>query len=394
VKILYYTNAFWPQIGGIETFSLRLIEGLESSSSEAEKMDLVVVTNTPGPERFAEDKILASIVRKPGPLRLWKLIGNADRVVLAGAAILPLAFSLIRRKKPIVTHHGYQTICPNGLLFHLPTRTDCPGHFEKRNYEECFRCGKKELPWMQSLKRIVLTHLRRWLTKQAWRNVMLSDHLSQRLHLPNAAVIRNGVPQSGPSLRPGFSTANGEEKMRFAYVGRLVIEKGAHVLVEAARILKDRGKDFRVLLVGDGPEREMLAAQVREANLEETVKLLGFRTGEELQAALSEPCVLVMPSVCQDVAPFAPLEQMMMGRAIIASDIGGLSEEVGDTGLKFRPGNAKELADRMEQALASPELLAELGRKASKRMHELYTAEKMIREYHELLSVEEGNTLN
>ncbi len=216
---------------------------------------------------------------------------------------------------------------------------------------------------------------------------MLSDHLSSRLHLPKSLIIRNGVPQAESLDR---SIANGERKMGFAYLGRLVVEKGVHVLIEAARILKGRGKEFRVLLIGDGPEKETLLAQVREANLDHIVAFLGFRTGEDLQEALSEPCVLVMPSVCQDVAPFAPLEQMMMGRTIIASDIGGLSEEVGGTGLKFRPGHAEELADRMEQAIATPELLAELGQKARERMLKLYTAEKMIGAYRYLLTAEQG----
>jgi glycosyltransferase involved in cell wall biosynthesis len=390
VKILYYTDAFWPQIGGIETFSLRLIEGLESSSSVAARMDVVVVTNTPGPEHFTEqNRISALIVRKPSPLQLWKLIGAADRVVSAGAAILPLAFSLARRKRLIVTHHGYQTICPNGLLFHLPSRTNCPGHFEKKDYSECVRCSREELSWAKTWKRLVLTSVRRLLTKRAWRNVMLSDHLSSRLHLPNSSIIRNGVSQVEPLDR---SIPSREKKMGFAYLGRLVVEKGAHVLIEAARILKNRGQEFRVLLIGDGPEKEPLLAQVREANLDATVEFLGFRTGEKLWIALSEPCVLVMPSVCQDVAPFAPLEQMMMGRTIIASDIGGLSEEVGDTGLKFRPGNAEELADRMEQAMATPELLTELGKRARQRTLELYTAEKMIGEYRKLLIAERRKT--
>ena len=390
MKILYYTDAFWPQIGGIETFSLRLIEGLESSSNAAEKLDVVVVTNTPGPEHFTDrNRISARIVRKPNALQLWKLIGTADRVVLAGAAILPLAFSLARGKRLIVTHHGYQTVCPNGLLFHLPSRTNCPGYFEKKNYRECVRCSREELSWAKTWKRLVLTRVRRILTKRAWRNVMPSDHLSSRLQLPNSLIIRNGVPQTEPLDR---SIAIREKKMGFAYLGRLVVEKGAHVLIEAARILKNRGQEFRVLLIGDGPEKAALLAQARDANLGEIVEFLGFRTGEELRGALSEPCVLVMPSVCQDVAPFAPLEQMMTGRTIIASDIGGLSEEVGETGLKFRPGNAEELADRMEQAITTPELLKELGNMARQRMLDLYTGEKMIGEYRNLLIAERQKT--
>ncbi len=386
MNILYYTHAFWPQIGGIETFSLRLIEGLEACSDESQKLDLIVVTNTPGPEYSTEHNFSAPVVRKPNWLHLWRLIGAADRVVLAGAAILPLTFSLLQRKKLIITHHGYQTICPNGLLFHLPTRTDCPGYFGKRNYAECVRCGRSELSWLASMKRVLLTFIRRLLAKGARRNVMLSSHLSERLQLPNSVIIRNGVPLISPNLTPDVSTASCGEQLSFAYVGRLVIEKGAHVLIDAARILKGRGKNFCVLLLGEGPERNTLMTQARDANLSETVRFLGFRTGAELQAALAEPCVLVMPSVCQDVAPFAPLEQMMAGRGVIASDIGGLSEEVGDAGLKFRPGDSEELADQMERILENPGLLAELGEKAVRRAREQYSAEKMILEYRKLLS--------
>jgi glycosyltransferase involved in cell wall biosynthesis len=166
----------------------------------------------------------------------------------------------------------------------------------------------------------------------------------------------------------------------------LVTEKGVPILIEAAGILKKRGNVFRVLVIGDGPNRAALQAQARSLGLDPEVVFLGFLMGAQLDEAMTKASALVMPSICEDAAPFSVLEQMMHGRLIIGSNLGGLAEEIGDSGLTFAAGDPLALADEMERVIEQPTLIASLGNKARGRALQVYTLRRMIYEYIALLS--------
>jgi hypothetical protein len=193
MKLLIYSHAFAPQVGGIETFVMYLARGLVRSDSEqaTNYFTVTVVTQTPGTEEDVSNGTLFRIVRKPGAWELWRLIGNADKVLLAGPAILPLAFALIRRRVVIVSHHGYQSICPNGMLFQFPTQTCCPGHFAAGRYLECVKCNAPQERTAGSVRILFLTFVRRALSRLATSNVAVSEHVAKRIALPRLRVTNN-----------------------------------------------------------------------------------------------------------------------------------------------------------------------------------------------------------
>jgi len=386
VKVLIYSHAFAPQVGGIETFVKHLATGLTRLQSQGQTapFEVIVVTQTSGGQDETSSSDGFRVVRKPGASLLWSLIRHSDTVLLAGPAILPLLFALLQRKRTIVSHHGYQSICPNGMLFQFPLRHSCPGHFAAGRYLECLRCNEPQDKLAGSARLLILTLVRRALSQFAHSNVAVSEHVSGRIALPRALVIRNGVPTS-PA--PGANLCSPQDgTIRFAYVGRLVTEKGVNVLIDASRILMDRGCPFEVLIIGDGPERQSLEEQTSLLRLPGHIQFLGFLFGSSLQQALSGVSALVMPSICEDAAPFAPLEQMMQGRLIIGSKIGGLAEEIGEAGLTFAPGDPVALADRMAQVIEKPELMPQLGAQARERAIRFYPLERMIHEYRDLLA--------
>jgi glycosyltransferase involved in cell wall biosynthesis len=384
VRLLYYSHAFPPQIGGIETFSLRLLEGFLACANTEDPFEITVLTQTPAPSGWQSPDLRVTVVRTPNLLQLWRHVGQADQVILAGPAIGPLLFSILRGKRVVVTHHGYQSICPNGLLFHLANQMDCPGFFRQRKFRECVRCGRVELSPLKTILRLLLTFPRNFLTRFAFRNVCVSEHLNHKLQLRNSVVIRNAISEISvappDTAFPRFSTI-----VPFVYIGRLVVEKGVAILVQASSLLKKRSRSFQVRIIGDGPERAALEALAKRLDVTEEVQFIGFKQGKELEAILEPPCILVMPSICQDVAPFAPLEHMIRARPIIASDIGGLSEEVGEAGLKFPPGDSEGLADQMERILFDPALAESLGNKSRERVLKRYSFEQMVRRYLDLL---------
>ena len=211
----------------------------------------------------------------------------------------------------------------------------------------------------------------------------VSEHVAGRLALPRLHVIRNAVTDPGA---PNTAWTEDRPAVRFAYVGRLVTEKGVRILLEAAALLVRQGLTPSISIIGDGPERAALERQKTELKLGDHVTFLGFMHGLALEGQIRQTSVLVMPSLCEDVAPLSALEMMMQGRLIICSKVGGLAEQVGEAGLMFAPGDAQGLAHRMRDVLENPSVITTLGQQARERAISKYNLQGMVAEYRSLLS--------
>jgi len=369
MKVLLYAHAFAPKIGGAETYVMLLAKGLA-----AKGISVTVATPTPQ-DGFDDSALPFEVVRQPNLRTLWRLIGEADIVQLAGPVFVPLLLGLLRRKPVFVEHHGYQAVCPNGLLFYEPTKTACPGHFMARRYWHCLRCNALTSGWLKSLLMLLLTFPRRWLCKKVRANIPVTHHVLKRLGLPRSQVIYHGVPEVPENFPPSGTVPT------FAYVGRLVSEKGLPLLLEAAKRLKEEGYEFRLLFVGDGPERKRLETMTVKMELRDRVQFTGFLRGEALEAVMASAHAVIMPSVWEETAGLAAMEHMMRGRLVIASDIGGLGEVVGEAGLKFAPGEVDALVHCLRQVLEHPNLVTELGTKARQRALRFFRWERMVEEH-------------
>jgi glycogen(starch) synthase len=385
MKLLLYSHFFTPGVGGVETIVLSLARGLsEARSSDGRpEFDLTLVTETPA-ANFDDRSLPFPVVRQPGWRQLWRLIRAADVLHLAGPALPPLFLAKLARKPVVVEHHGYQAVCPNGLLLYQPDRSICPGHFQAARYAKCLHCQSTEMSWLQSCKSLLLTFPRNSLAAAASCNIAVSNHVSQRIALPRSQVIYHGIentPLTSVSVPENSGQPGTPLNIRFAFVGRFVQEKGLTVLLDAVQLLRRQRRDFELLLIGDGPLRPHLESTVARAGLNDTVRITGFLQGAALAQALSEIHVVVMPSIWEETAGLAAIEQMMRARPVIASNIGGLGEMVGDAGLLARPGDAADLARCMLEVLQDPALLSTLGRKARARAESLFRRERMTADH-------------
>ena len=141
----------------------------------------------------------------------------------------------------------------------------------------------------------------------------------------------------------GSESSSNADPPRIGYVGRLVTEKGIPVLLEAAKKLRDDGFSFHLALIGDGAERENLESEARRLGLQDRTTFTGYLTGAAFEEAVRALRVVVMPSQWEETAGLAVMEKMMRGGLVVVADIGGLSEVVGDAGLKFAPGDVETL---------------------------------------------------
>jgi glycogen(starch) synthase len=384
MRLLIYAHAFAPMIGGVETYTRLLAEGLSNGTHNTGKREIEVTVITQTPAKPGCDAEFAfRVVRQPGLLGLAKLIHEATVLQLAGPCLVPMLIALLLRKPIVIEQHGYQAVCPNGMLLYEPTKTVCPGYFMAGQYNKCLRCNREFLSWRKSLTMLLLTFLRRWLCQQVAVNVAVTAHVQRRIDLPRSQFIYHGVPDplSSQSAPGQIAVRQCPEPLCFAYVGRLVSEKGLPLLVEAVGRLREQGYKFHLKFVGDGPERHRLEASVAASELQPEVTFTGFLSGKKMEEALRDVAVVIMPSIWEETAGIAAIEQMFRGRLVIASDIGGLGEIVGTAGLKFPLGDVSALVNCMKQVLDKPDIVSTLGQKARTRALNCFGLERVTEEH-------------
>jgi glycosyltransferase involved in cell wall biosynthesis len=179
--------------------------------------------------------------------------------------------------------------------------------------------------------------------------------------------------------------------------GTLHEVKGQTYLIEACRLLHERGVAFTCNFVGDGPDHQMLAEQIAKAGLSEHVHLLGRRTREEVAALLQAADVVVAPSVPtkegkREGIPVVLMEAMGSGVPVVASGISGIPELVEHerSGLLTPPNDAQAIAAALERLQRDPVLrrsLGEAGREKVLRDFDLTTnAAALVERFRQSLS--------
>jgi len=164
-----------------------------------------------------------------------------------------------------------------------------------------------------------------------------------RLPSERVPVISMGVVPCAASIsRPEARRALGfpEEEKIVIFVGNLERVKGPDVLVMAASALLERGCQFRLVIGGQGPEKQRVLSMVDSRGLGDTTSVIGVIPPEDVFTWLSAADVCVVPSRAETFGLVA-MEAMACGTAVVASDVGGLSENItdGETGFLFPPGD-------------------------------------------------------
>jgi glycosyltransferase involved in cell wall biosynthesis len=175
-------------------------------------------------------------------------------------------------------------------------------------------------------------------------------------------------------------------------VGRLVEKKGFPILIEACRLLKERGYRFRCQIVGGpGPCERQVVSLIQELGLEDVVTLLPAVTQEELREVYRRSTLFALP--CQisdnndrDGIPNVLVEAMASELPVISTNISGIPEliEHGVNGLLTRQKDAAALAEAIAKLLDAPDLRRELGVAAREKVRRLFDAESNILALHGL----------
>ena len=155
--------------------------------------------------------------------------------------------------------------------------------------------------------------------------------------------------------------------------------KGHRFLLEAARVLKDRGRKIRYVFAGDGSLKTQLQDLAQAFGLREEVSFAGFV--KDVPKFLSSIDLLVLPSLFEGLG-VAALEGMASGKPVVATRVGGLAESIidGETGFLVPPRNGAALADAIERIVADPSMARVMGQKGIARVLSQFTIEQMARQ--------------
>lgn len=336
MKILIYSQVFAPKIGGMEEVARLLADAFVAAGHAT-----TVVTMTEDPESTVPPSAF-SIVRKPSQSVLRTLGHQADACLLMGPS-LNAGLLVLSTGSPIVISHqvGYET--PAGIRTLRATA--------------------------QTAKSIMKT----LLCRQA-HNVFCSEYM--RVSSGHDGAV---IPNPYDSERFGrFSKL--PKTADVAFVGRMIPDKGAMLLLAAFSHLMARGRRVSATFVGDGPERRHLIDETRKRDLSDAIRFPGPLRGDVLAREISQHRVLVVPSLWQEPFGIVALEGMASGCVIVGTHVGGLPEAIGKAGLVVPPQNPQALANAIGRALDDTLLRKRITSLAAEHLNR-HTAESAAAAY-------------
>lgn len=289
---------------------------------------------------------------------------------------------------PVVqTLHNYRIICPNGKLYRDGKRCeDCIGQaFPVSGV--IHRCYRESMAQSATVATMIAVHQQR----QTWQERV--DAFITLTQFQKQKMIQAGLPEDRIHVKSNFIfdldengyppekrlTRRSSTNSYALFVGRLWEEKGISTLIQA---YVNHHIQLPLKIIGDGPLRSKLEAQVEAAGLSSRVKFLGWQEKATVLQFMRQAQFLVFPSVWYETFGLSVIEAFASGIPVIASRLGCMAEliEEKENGLLFEPGNPQDLAAKVAWAIAHPNTIQSMGYQARQTYEALYTPEQNYRQ--------------
>ena len=193
--------------------------------------------------------------------------------------------------------------------------------------------------------------------------------------------IYNGLDLRNFSFHPLLSSQPGTPMI--LSIGRLIEKKGFVELLLACEILRRRGQDFKVEIIGTGPWEDLLQTQTKRLHLQERVRFLGAQPQEVVRESFRRATVFALPCIIsgkgdRDGIPTVLMEAMASGTPVVSTSVSGIPEliESGKDGLLVPPNNPSRLADALNELLNAPALREKLTRAARAKIEERFSIDR------------------
>lgn len=370
MPILHYP----PVIGGFEVFSQSTAEAISKTD------DVFVITskviNTPKKEKKGKLRIFRT--------SFWTLkdLSYSKPWYIATAMIFILfkSFKLIKKEKIDLIHS--QGFLSGILGYILKKITKVPYIITIQSADFSVYHPRLNI----NLIKYIYQKIEKMIFKNADFCHAVSNYLKkhfQRYKVKNVVVIPNGVSED--KFKPDFNKKETRKKLGFdtenliICVSRLEHKNGTHDLVEAAKYLKNI--DFKIIICGDGSDREKLEKMIKEFSLKNKVLLVGDILHKDLPKYVASGDIFVRPSLAEGFG-IVFLEAMAAELAIIGTPVGGIPDFLQNNvnGLFCEPENPKNIAEKIEILIKNKELKDKLIKNAKKVINEVYNWDKIGKE--------------
>ena len=345
MKILFWTGKFWPHIGGTATFATRLLPVLKQRGYE-----ILVVAAQSSPNQPSQDTF------KGIPVKRFPFWDPNTYTMIERLAMTKKNVGILKREfSPDLIHLSSMNM---GHFFHLETKETHPAPVVVTLHG--YNDSKEVTPQnLSSLEEKVLKSAN-WVTGVSHD---LMDKFRKLIPdiIPRSTVIHNGL-----DLPPVLPTPLPFNPPILLYLGRLVKEKGIDVALSAFPQILARFPKTRMVIAGDGPEGPSLAKQARSLGIRDSVDFLGWVSPDDVSGLINTASVVVIPSRWEEPFGFVALEAGLMGRPVVATRVGGLSEIIvhSKTGLLVTNEDSQELGEAIQHLLGHFLMAEQMGRAA------------------------------
>lgn len=311
-KILIYSPAFYPLIGGLEAMVAILADEFTQQGHEVK-----LISQTPDHNltRFSFE-----VIRQPSLLEFVRLVHWSDIYFQGNISLKGIWPLLFIRRPLVVTHQGW------------------------------YSRGDESLSWRDRLK---------YLTTRFATNIAASYAVAEHIPAPST-VIPNSYRDD--IFNESSKVARDRE---LVFVGRLVSDKGADLLLDALAKLKTDGLTPRLTIIGSGPEESNLRQQAQSLDIADQVAFVGVKREHELAQSLNSHKIIVAPSRWEEPFGIVALEGIGCGCVVVGSQGGGLKDAIGPGGVTFPNGDLEALTQALADLLTNPEQLLNYRQQAS-----------------------------
>jgi glycogen(starch) synthase len=365
MRILFWSELFWPYVGGAEVLGAQLLGGLARRGYE-----FAVVTSHDHLE-LPDEVDYHGIPVYRFPFRSALATGNIGQLMEAREKITRLK----RVWAPELIH--INAVGPSAL-FQLQTAEAYRArvlvtlhtlHGELENAQS----GGRDTLLTKTLKAAT------WVTCVS--AAVLHDALKQMPEIAaSSSIIYNGLDDPDVAVKPPPFDAQ-----RLLCVGRLVHDKGFDVALIAFSKLLGRFPQARLIIAGDGPMRPALQEQASKLGLKDHIEFIGWVAPERVPELINTATLVVMPSRCEGL-PLVGIQAAQMARPVVATRVGGIPELFLDqrTGFLVEKEDAGSLARAIAFLLDHPSFACEIGAAARRRAREIFSLDRCIDAYHAL----------
>jgi colanic acid/amylovoran biosynthesis glycosyltransferase len=362
----------------VTRFSVRSCESELVDPSDKEELSKTVFILGQGYLRLILEALKTSVAR---PVHFWRCLlicfkegRRSERGVLIHLAYLIEACTVLRWSLKTEINHLHAHFGTNAATVAMfCSLLGGPDYsFSVHGPEEFDKPLSINLPqkierakFVVAISSFCKSQLFRWCGYQNW----------SKIHIVRCGLDSTFLTHSGVNPVPDLP--------QFVCVGRLEEQKGHLLLLEAAKQLADKGYEFKLLLVGDGPLRKPVMALIQNYGLTDKVEITGWASGEEVRRYIQASRAMVLPSFAEGL-PVVIMEALAMKRPVITTHIAGIPElvENGVCGWLVPAGSVDALASAMIEALKTPvetlTAFGEAGRKRVQQYHDIFMESKHL----------------